>query len=158
VAKPSYRAFELLHALGNELVSSWSNVHPTVDAWLVRGEESMTVMITNHALPRHPIATERVRVSLDGLRAPRAASIARIDAEHANAKAHWLSLGEPAYPSVSQVDAMHDASTVRAEPQRWTIFGSAVRLECDLPPNSVAAITLDCARDDDEPLAHRAHD
>jgi xylan 1,4-beta-xylosidase len=150
VAKPSYRAFELLHALGNELVSAWNDRHPTVDAWFVRRGESMTVMLTNHALPRHPIATERVRVLVDGLRTPRAASIARIDADHANAKASWLALGEPAYPSAQQVDAMHEASVVAVEPQRWTSDGPTIRFECELPPHSVAAITLDCQRGEAE--------
>jgi xylan 1,4-beta-xylosidase len=153
VAKPSYRAFELLHALGTELVAAWNDRHPTVDGWVVRRSGALTVILTNHALPRHPIATERVRVSLDGVSAPRAASIARIDAEHANAKACWRALGEPAYPSPAQVDAMHESSAVVPEPQHWSADARTVHLECELPPHSVAAITLDLPTAGDEQRA-----
>ena len=37
IAKPAYRAFELLHALGTEMMPV-DGTHPTVDAWAVRGE------------------------------------------------------------------------------------------------------------------------
>ena len=64
VAKPSYRAFELLHALGTDLIGAWSDRHPTVDAWAVRQPDRIARLLTNHALPRHPIETECVRVRL----------------------------------------------------------------------------------------------
>ena len=156
VAKPAYRAFELLHALGTELVEAWNDQHPTVDAWVVRRSGALTVMLTNHALPRHPIATERVRVSLHDVCAPRSASIARIDAEHANAKACWHALGSHAYPSPSQVDAMHEASRVVPEPQPWSVDAETIHLECELPPHSVAAITLDLPAADDTQRARSA--
>ena len=35
--------------------------HETVDAWLVAREKSATLMLTNFALPRHPIDTRRCR-------------------------------------------------------------------------------------------------
>jgi xylan 1,4-beta-xylosidase len=37
VAKPTYRAYELLHALGTEMLPV-DGTHPTVDAWVVRGD------------------------------------------------------------------------------------------------------------------------
>lgn len=43
IAKPSYRAFELLHAVGTELVTPVEGMHPTVDAWVVRGNHGMDV-------------------------------------------------------------------------------------------------------------------
>jgi xylan 1,4-beta-xylosidase len=143
VAKPSYAAFALLHALGTDLVEAWNDRHPTVDAWVVRRPAGITVMLTNHALPRHAIATERIHLRLDGAARPLAATIARIDADHANAKARWTELGEPAYPSVSQVDALHEASRVVSEQQPWSYADGALRIEVELPPHAVAAITLD---------------
>ncbi len=148
VAKPSYRAFELLHALGTTLVQARTDKHPTVDAWVVRRTGGLTVMLTNHALPRHPIETERVHVSLTGARAPLTAAVARIDAEHANAKARWCALGEPSYPSAAQVDAMHEASAVIPELQPWAYANGTIELECTLPPHAVAAITIDLEHDD----------
>ena len=64
VAKPSYRAFELLHTLGTDLIGAWSDRHPTVEAWAVRQPDRIAHLLTNHALPRHPIETECVRVRL----------------------------------------------------------------------------------------------
>ncbi len=147
VAKPSYRAFELLHALGTDLVEAWSDKHPTVDAWVVRRPGGLTIMLTNHALPRHPIATERVRLRLDGAARPVAATIVRIDDEHANAKAQWKALGEPAYPSAAQVDALHEASLTVSEPQSWSYSDRALHLELEIPPHAVAAITLEMPSD-----------
>ncbi|MCS6852545.1 MAG: glycosyl hydrolase [Gemmataceae bacterium] len=53
IPKPTYHAFALLHRLGTELVPIAGD-HPTVDAWAVRGPGNLTVLLTNHALPRHP--------------------------------------------------------------------------------------------------------
>jgi xylan 1,4-beta-xylosidase len=143
VAKPSYRAFELLHALGTDLVEAWSDRHPTVDGWLVRRPAGLTVMLTNHALPRHPIATERVRVRLDGASQPASATITRIDADHANAKARWITLGEPSYPSAAQVDSLHEASRLVSERHSLSCVDDALVFEVEMPPHAVAAITLD---------------
>jgi xylan 1,4-beta-xylosidase len=143
VAKPSYRAFELLHALGTDLVTAWTDQHPTVDAWVVRRAGGLTIMVTNHALPRHPIAAERVRLRISGIQEPVAATIARIDAHHANAKAKWTELGEPAYPNTSQVDAMHEASRAVEEGQPWSYADDVLSIEVEIPPHAVAAIRLD---------------
>lgn len=146
VAKPSYRAFELLHALGTDLVATWSGRHPTVDAWVVRRPAGLTVMLTNHALPRHPIETHRVRMRLDGASRPVAATVARIDHDHANAKARWIALDKPAYPSAGQVDVLHEASSLVSERQPWAFVEGALVVEVDIPPHAVAAITLDMHR------------
>jgi len=57
IAKPAYRAYELLHALGTRDAAG-DGTHPTVDAWVVRDEAEITVLLTNFALPRHPIGAE----------------------------------------------------------------------------------------------------
>jgi xylan 1,4-beta-xylosidase len=41
IAKPAYRAYELLHALGAELLPV-EGKHPTIDAWVVRGDREIT--------------------------------------------------------------------------------------------------------------------
>ena len=142
VAKPTYRAFELLHALGTDLIGAWSDQHPTVDAWAIRQPDGIALMLTNHALPRHPIETECVRVRLDGVPPSATATIARIDDAHANAHARWVAIGKPAYPKASQVDDLHDASRVVAEPQPCQHHDDALWLNVSLPPNGVAAITI----------------
>jgi xylan 1,4-beta-xylosidase len=141
VPKPSYRAFELLHQLGDERLRVEGR-HATVDAWAVRGAGELMVMLTNHALPRQAIGTESVRVRLTGLRKPRSVIIQRIDEEHANAKRAWQALDEPEYLSRPQVEALEEASGMRKERLAWTFQDGVLEFEVTLPPHAVAAITV----------------
>jgi xylan 1,4-beta-xylosidase len=71
--------------------------HPTVDAWTIRDAETATVLPTNYALPRHPIATESIHMTLIDAQSPTHVTIRRIDADHANAKRRWHEMGSPKY-------------------------------------------------------------
>ena len=77
IAKPAYRAYELLHHVGTELLQVEGS-HGTVDAWIVRHDRDATILLTNYALPLHPIETQPVRVSLKNVVAPIRATIQRI--------------------------------------------------------------------------------
>jgi xylan 1,4-beta-xylosidase len=141
IAKPAYRAFELLHRLGAELVAVEGH-HETVDAWLVAGEKSATLMLTNFALPRHPIDTERVRFVLNGASAITGATIRRIDLEHANAKRHWEQIGKPEYLNAATVAQLNAASELKPEVQPFASDGDGFHLDVTMPPQSVASIEL----------------
>lgn len=144
IPKPTYRAFELLHRLGTDLLPV-TGQHATVDAWSVRRGDQLTMLLVNHTLPRQPIETEQVQVELSECPPPRSATLERIDTEHANAKAAWLELGSPEYPSERQLTTLHEASRLRPEPLAWKHQGAAVSLEVRLPPHAVAAVVLDLA-------------
>ncbi len=141
IAKPTYRAYELLHALGGEMLTV-EGTHPTVDAWVVRGDREITIMLTNFALPRHPIGIESVQVTLLQAGTPVRASVRRIDADHANAKRKWLALGSPDYLSASAVTELNAASVLETERQDFTCRDGAVDVSTLLAPLSVTAITL----------------
>jgi xylan 1,4-beta-xylosidase len=155
IAKPSYRAFELLHGLGTESLSV-SGAHPTVDAWLVRGETGSrngggtaganraTLMLTNFALPRHPIETESVSFSLlvAASTSTAHATIQRIDSQHANAKRLWIERGSPEYLNAATLADLKAASRVSKEDQPITRDGSTLHIDVTLAPQSVAAIEL----------------
>ncbi len=111
VAKPSYRAFELLHHLGTQ-VYLVDGLHETVDAWVVGGGNAVTVLLTNHALPRHPIKAENVHIQLHGIRPPNRVTIERIDEDHANPKRLWREMGAPSI----RASAM---SNVWTTPRDW---------------------------------------
>ena len=145
IAKPSFRAYELLHGLGTELLNLQGE-HPTVDAWLVRDSGRVTVMLTNFALPRHPIGTERVALALKGLNGIAGATVRRIDSEHANAKRCWEQMGKPDYLSRSAADELHAASRLLKEDQPVTNIDGELRFEVSMPPQSVAAVELACGR------------
>ena len=142
IAKPAYRAFQLLHELGAELLPV-TGQHDTVDAWLVRGDHKATLMLTNFALPRHPITEQQVSFRLKATAPAIKASIRRIDLEHANAKRHWEQIGEPEYLSPQMVTDLQAASELQRQDLAFPVEGDAIRLDVAMPPQSVAAIQID---------------
>ncbi len=141
IAKPSWRAFELLHDLGDEQLAV-EGEHATVSVWAVRDSKGMTVVLTNLVLPRHEIATESVRLELTGSTAQAEAKLRRIDESHACARSSWQVLGEPDYPTPSQVSEMQRASRLEWCVQRMERSGDSTCIQIDMPPQSIAAIRL----------------
>jgi len=109
---------------------------------VVRGDSEITVLLTNFALPRHPIAVEQVRMKLLNVRRPASARLRRIDHDHANAKRAWLEMGAPEYLSAAVVSGLNAASEMTGEPQEFTFDGGAIAFTAVLMPLSVAAVTL----------------
>ena len=144
IAKPAYRAFQLLHNSGTELLAL-DGTHATVNAWVVHKQDAATIVITNLAMPRHPIRTELLNLRLLGAPEPRTAWIERINEDHANPRRLWQTMGEPEYLSASQIEQLEAASTLRKESQLWTYKQGDIDLAVILPPQSVAAITIEFA-------------
>ncbi len=141
IAKPSYRAYQLLHELGTE-IRGVEGSHETVDAWLVGDRGATTIVLTNFALPRHSITTESVSFTLKGDGVFSRASIKRVDLEHANAKRRWEQMGKPEYLSDGMVGELKEASTLQSEIQPMIYRDGCYRLQVTLPPQSVAAISF----------------
>jgi xylan 1,4-beta-xylosidase len=144
IAKPSYRAFELLHRLGSEQLLV-DGLHETVDSWVVRQAGAVTVLLTNHALPRHAIYKENVHVQLTGAPPPRATFIERIDQDHANAKRHWQEMGKPEYLNRHDVDQLQQASALERQPYPCQYAEGTIHLEVEMPPDAVATVTIQFA-------------
>ncbi len=144
IPKPTYRAYELLHSIGTEQLLV-DGIHETVNAWAVRQENTLTVLLTNHALPRHSIKSEQVRVRIMEAPLPRAAHIKRIDEDHANPRRFWHEMGEPEYLSRLDVEQLEAASCMVREPLTWKYEDRSAQFELSLPPHGVAAITLEFA-------------
>lgn len=142
IPKPVYRAYELLHQLGTEQLFV-DGIHHTVDVWAVRDEAELTVLLTNHALPRHPLSSESVSLVLEHTPPPQSVRVARIDEEHANPRRLWQALGAPLYLSDEQAAQLMQASELTWESLSWQRNGKTVLLALALPPHSVAAVTLD---------------
>ena len=141
IAKPAYRAFELLHALGTEILPV-EGTHSTVDAWTVRDARSATVLLTNYALPRHPIATETSQIKLGNAQLPVQATIRRIDSDHANAKGRWQEMGSPEYLNAAALAELNAVSRCEPEQQPFDCRDGTLGFEVTLPPLSVAAVTF----------------
>jgi len=142
IPKPIYRAFQLLHHLGNERLPV-VGVHETVDVWVVRKSRFITVFLTNHAQPRHDIVMQRVEIRLTDAPSPRAATIERIDEDHANPRRQWREMGEPEYLSRAQVEELEAASRLVKAPFDVTCVNGTLRFHVDLPPHAIAAVTLE---------------
>ena len=144
IAKPTYRAFELLHRLGTEHLPV-DGRHETVNAWVTRDKARVTVLLVNHALPRHPIAGLRVHIHLTRTPKPSGAWVERIDEHHANAKRRWLALGAPEYLDRATVGQLHEASRLVRHACPWTWREEQIALEIELPAHAVAALTVEFA-------------
>lgn len=142
IPKPAYRAFQMLHRLGDE----WLEVkgdHPTVDVRVSRHGDTFTALLTNTALPRHPVEPVRVSIRFTGARRPKAAWLERVDEDHANPRRFWKALGSPVYLNSRQHDLLEAASCVVPEPLMVIEAEDGIELSCTLQPHSVALITLD---------------
>jgi xylan 1,4-beta-xylosidase len=142
VPKPAYRAFEMLHHLGVDELPV-DGVHETVDVWVIRNGDLLTVLITNYALPKHPIGTESIEVHLKDLLSPRNVSTERIDDTHANAKQLWIEMGRPALPTKRQVEQLKAASQIIRKQLPWTYDAETLHLEIVMPPQAIAAVTVE---------------
>jgi xylan 1,4-beta-xylosidase len=100
-------------------------------------------MLTNFALPRHPITVEQVSFSLKSTMPVKSASIQRIDLEHANAKRHWEQFGKPEYLSNQIVAQLQTASELKKQNIAIQAGSGGVSVSITMPPQSVAAIQFD---------------
>ncbi len=142
IPKPAYRAYQLLHRLGNELLKVIGK-HDTVDVWIVRKKNAINIMITNWALPRHPVKTEIVKLQLDKIKKVKASFIERIDDDHANARKTWIDMGSPGSLTPNDVYALELASALIMEPFATRREKGSVFVEVTVPPQGVAYITLE---------------
>lgn len=104
-------------------------LHETVNAWVTRDNARITVLLVNHALPRHSIVSERVRVHLAHAPEPSGAWLERIDEDHANAKRRWRALGAPEYLDGRAVEQLHEASRLTRQACPWTWHEDRVALD-----------------------------
>ena len=144
IPKPAYRAFELLHRLGDESLPV-TGQHETVDVWVTQKPGSLVLLLANSALPRHAIKTEKVRVELTGLTPCGPVRVERIDDDHANARRQWTELGSPTDLLPRAVETLEKASQLVSEPLAITFAGGKAIIALDLPPQGTAAVTIERA-------------
>lgn len=152
IPKPAYRAYEILHGLGQEKLAVKGR-HATVQAWVVRGEDVITVLIANLALPLHEIKAEKINFEFFDLPSIASARTRRIDADHANAKTKWKMLGEPGYPSPDEIQTMIEASKLRDEDINLKRDDETTTFELTVQPQSVTTVELRLAASKTKPVA-----
>lgn len=141
IAKPSYRAFEILHHLGSRLLHV-DGIHETVNCWIILNTGGATVLLTNHAYPRHFIEKENANIIIRNSPTPRKIVLERIDEENTNPKQVWIEKGSPEYMSKADVAEIEEKSRMKRVPLKFSHRNSNLHFSVDLPPHSVAAATI----------------
>ncbi|PRQ03088.1 GH39 family glycosyl hydrolase [Enhygromyxa salina] len=118
-------------------------MHTTVDAWLTRRGDRVTVLITNHAQPDLEIRSEEIELRLLGARAPRGAVIRRVDASHANPKAVWEQIGSPTYPTAETLELLESASAIGTAAQPFQQLSDVTQINFTVPAHALAVVRLD---------------
>jgi xylan 1,4-beta-xylosidase len=131
IPKPAYRAFELLHDLGDKRIANQSN-----DALVTRRPSGAIVLaLWNYAEPGEQGAQKVFRIDLKGS-AARSYEIQIVDPAHGSATHAWTAMGEPASPTQAQISTLIKASQI-APPARHAI-GDPIRLD----PQGLAVVTI----------------
>lgn len=141
VAKPTWRAMQMLNQLGSESLRV-DGAHRTVDAWAITGGDSLTLLLGNHAFPKHNIHTETVTFTVQGSRKLLKVWVERIDEDHANPRRTWEAMGSPDYLDAKQLDALHAASQLQRETLSVKSHDTGIDIEVRMPPHAIAAVHL----------------
>jgi len=143
IAKPSYRAMQLLHGLGDARLPVQGS-HATVDAWAVRTDDThVDLLLTNHAFPRHDIATETVTWHVQSSRKAGRAEIRRVDDDHCNARQAWVDMGSPRYLDATQIAELEQVSQLKSESLAVARRDDGFDIRLNLPPHGIAAARLE---------------
>jgi xylan 1,4-beta-xylosidase len=141
IPKPSYRAFQLLHELGERLILV-DGIHETVNCWMILKDNIVTVLLTNQVNPGHMITQETASIHIRNLPPPREIYLQRIDESNANPKEVWKRKGSPEYLSNSDVMEIREKSQMIRRPLEFSYQDQTVHFQLELPPHSVASATI----------------
>ncbi len=144
IPKPSYRAYQLLSGIGEHILPV-SGTHPTADIWVTIKPGVIKLLITNWALPKHPIKTEMIRIHLKNVGKILSSFVERIDETHANARKAWVEMEQPRTLTQEAVSALELASSLRKEPIHIIREKKSAFIEIDMPAQGTACITLEIA-------------
>ncbi|HPU17572.1 MAG TPA: beta-xylosidase [Bacillota bacterium] len=143
IPKPSFRAFQLLSKLDGDLLElDIADASPTVDCTASRGENGITVLISNYNVPRSQIDAADISFTLKGINKISSASLLRIDETHANPKRAWVEMGSPNYLNREQIEALKKASEMVPEQVTWTAGEDGIKFDVRIEPLSAIAVSI----------------
>jgi xylan 1,4-beta-xylosidase len=109
ILKPAYDAFELLHKLGNERIAVNSD-----SALLTRTKNgSLVLAVWNYAPPDKPGLPKTVTLRFQNTNAGQVL-VWRLDAGHGDVHPLYQKMGEPRYPTASQVRQLRAAAALES--------------------------------------------
>ncbi len=135
IPKASFRAFELLHALGDVRLPV-----PADDLLATRRRDGTLVLAAwNAAEPGTRVPEKSIRIAVKGAPPNSIASIQRLDGGHGDVLAADRKMGSPAYPSREQLAQLR-AVTAPEQPDRVRLHGGVLTL--DIPPQGLAVVEI----------------
>ena len=104
--KPAFRAFELLHRLGEKRLTSASENALVTE----RPDRSIVLALWNYAEPAETVPPKTFRLDLRGIRA-KSYRMQFVDPEHGSSLFEWKKIGSPVSPTPMQIIQIQKAST-----------------------------------------------
>jgi len=150
IAKPVYRAFQLLHQLSTSRLSVSNKDSNPVDVIATIQKinstaSSLHLLSANFNYITQPISPQSVVITLSSTQAtlPATANIRRIDDTHANPIPVWKNAGSPTYPSADLIKQMDTAAQIVVEQVPITSLGGGqYSISFNLPNYGVADIEV----------------
>lgn len=142
IPKPAYRAYELLHKLGDQSFAV-TGQHSTTDLWVTKKDKIISIIITNFSLPKHAVKKEDVVLSIKGIDKIKSAFIEVIDEQKGNAPTAWIKMGKPGSLSPKTVTALIKVSTLQQKQVHVVRQKEDHTLKIKVNPQSVTLITVE---------------
>ena len=135
IPKPSFNAFALLHRLGAQrLPLSSTSALATTD-----GDGFVAIAVWNYAAPEEKGAPRTYQLVFNGLSGTPNARVRIIDRQHGSALTAWRDMGEPAFPTLTQIRRLREAGKLPAL-QAMPVRGG--RLTLVLEPHALALVEI----------------
>ncbi len=136
INKPSYYAYGLLHALGDQrLANASKNVIVTR---LPNG--SLAIAAWNLVDPDQQGSDHEMDLHVLGIAPGAAVTLQRVDREHGNVLARWAAMGKPRNPSPAQAEQLN-RETALPPPERTALHNGVLHLS--LSQNALVLIQVD---------------
>jgi len=134
IPKPAFRAFELLHYLGDQRIAE-----PEDDALVTRaGNGALVIALWNLVEPAATGSDKTFALDIKGAPGTHV-TIRRLDASHGDTLDAWKEMGSPRYPTQAQIAALKKASEIGL-PETTSLQGD--QLTVTVPPKGLALVEI----------------
>jgi xylan 1,4-beta-xylosidase len=135
IPKPAFNDFALLHHLGD------TRLEVNSESVLVtrRKDGSFALVVWNLFLPEESGSPRTMTLHFKSLAGKSSARVTIVDPEHGSPLPAWEKMGRPAFPTLSQIEALRKAAALPAAQSRPLSSGS---LTLTLQPHSLALVEI----------------
>jgi xylan 1,4-beta-xylosidase len=121
IPKAAFRAFELLHQLGDQRIENNSE-----NALVTKRNGKLVLALWNYADPGKEAAAKTFHLSIKGKRGG-SYTIRVLDPGHGSSFDEWVSMGSPKYPTTEQIKELQQSSVL--PPAAKHSIGDAIELK-----------------------------